>query len=86
MTRPDNRLPEVGLSLQLWDSEYEDIPTVWLRWAHLDGVLIPTGAELAEQEHQVAEEQRRVAGQQRERAEKLAACLRELGIDPAEIQ
>ncbi len=86
VARPDNRLPEVGLSLQLWDSEYETISAVWLRWAHLDGVLVPTGAELAERERQVAEEQRQVAEQQRERAEKLAARLRELGIDPAEIQ
>lgn len=93
VARPDSRLPEVGLGLRLWDNEYEGMPDVWLRWTDLDGVLIPTGAELAEQERQVAEEQRQVAEeqrqmaeQQRERAEKLAARLLELGIDPTEIQ
>ena len=79
VARTDYRLPEIGLSLSLWEHEYEGMPNVWLRWATLDGVLIPTGTELAEQERQIAKEQR-------ERAEKLAARLRELGIDPAEIQ
>jgi Uma2 family endonuclease len=85
MERPDNRLPEIGLSLQLWDSEYEGMAAVWLRWATFDGVLIPTGAELADEQRQVAEEQRQLAEEQRERAEKLAARLRELGIDPATV-
>ncbi|MBI3959887.1 MAG: Uma2 family endonuclease, partial [Chloroflexi bacterium] len=56
------------------------------RWTDLDGVLIPTGAELAEEQRQVAEEQRQLAEEQRQVAEKLAARLLELGIDPAEIQ
>lgn len=93
VARSDNRLPEVGLSLQLWDSDYEDMAAVWLRWATLDGVLIPTGAELAEfqrhladEQRHLAEEQHQLAEQQRERAEKLAARLRELGIDPATVQ
>lgn len=100
VARPDNRLPEMGLSLQLWEGKYENRPALWLRWATLDGELILTGAELAERERQrveeirqPAEEQRRVAQeyaqlaeQQQKRAEKLAARLRELGIDPATVQ
>lgn len=40
----------------------------WLRWCYPDRTLLPTGAERAEQE--------------RARAERLAARLRELEIDP----
>lgn len=41
---------------------------------------------LAEKERRVAEEQRQLAEQQKERADKLAARLQELGIDPATVQ
>jgi Uma2 family endonuclease len=46
-----------------------DVP--WLRAYDLDGRMLPTGAERAEQE--------------KERADKLAARLRELGIDPDKL-
>lgn len=44
---------------------------VWLRWATLDGDLLPTDRQRAEQEHQ--------------RADRLTAQLRALGIEPEEI-
>lgn len=44
---------------------------VWLRWATIEGKLLPTGHELAT----VAEQ----------RSQKLAARLREMGINPEEI-
>ena len=50
----------------------------WLRWWDRDGNLLLTGAERAEQEKQRAE-------QERQRAERLAAKLRELGVDPDEV-
>ena len=68
-------LSGVGLGLTLWDGVYEQRQGRWLRWCDRQGVLIPTGEERAEQEHQRAE-------QEHQRAERLAAQLRALGIEP----
>ena len=43
--RTDYQLPDVGLSLSLWEGTYEDGTGVWLRWCDASGNLIPTGAE-----------------------------------------
>jgi Uma2 family endonuclease len=48
--RPDTNLPEVGLSLTLWQGRFENEEDVWLRWCDADGNLIPTGAERAARE------------------------------------
>ena len=91
-------LDAVGLGLTLWQGEYEGTETLWLRWTDREGRLIPTGAEWARQELQRAEESARQADQERQRAdqerqrateaeqraERLAARLRELGIEPNE--
>jgi Uma2 family endonuclease len=69
--RPDFRLPELDLSLTLWNGVYEDKPGEWLRWCDASGNLIPTGAERAERAE--------------ERAARLAAKLRELGADPDQV-
>jgi hypothetical protein len=78
LPRPDYRLPDVGLGLTLWQGLYEGSEGIWLRWCDENGALVATGAELAEQERVRAE-------QERVRAERLAAKLRELGIDPDAI-
>ena len=82
-------LPVVGLGLTLWQGAYEELTQTWLRWCDQEGNVIPTGAERAAHEHQrsVEAEQRAVAAaqqveQERQRAERLAAQLRVLGIDP----
>lgn len=59
--KSDHVLNAVGLSAVLWEGEFEDTYSEWLRWADLDSNLLPTG---------------------KERAERLASKLRELGIDP----
>jgi Uma2 family endonuclease len=41
---------EFGLQLVLWTGRYEDAEATWIRWAELDGTLIPTGAERAKAE------------------------------------
>ncbi|MGH9855144.1 MAG: Uma2 family endonuclease [Blastocatellia bacterium] len=64
-------LPEVGLGLTLWHGMDEMKEDTYLRWRDQDGNLLPTGSELAEREA--------------ERAEKLAAKLRELGFNPDQI-
>ena len=82
-------LSMVGLGLTLWQGAYEELTQTWLRWCDQDGNVIPTGAERATQEHQrsVEAEQRAAAAtqqveQERQRAERLAAQLRALGINP----
>ena len=40
-------LPEVGLSLQLWQGTFEEWKDEWLRWCDLSGNLILTGNERA---------------------------------------
>ncbi len=64
-------IPEIELSLGLWRGSYEDIEHLWLRWMTVSGDLIPLPTEEL------------AAAQQR--AEKLAARLRELGIDPEQL-
>lgn len=61
-------LPELNIGLMLWEGEYEGVTGSWLRWCDAQGDLILTGAESAQQ--------------QRQRADKLAAQLRALGIEP----
>lgn len=43
--RDDWNLPEIGLSLTLWEGEYEGSRNLWLRWCDQYGELIPTAAE-----------------------------------------
>lgn len=54
----------------------------WLRWCDMNGTLLPTGEEAAQAARVQAAEAQARAEQERERAERLAAKLRALGIDP----
>lgn len=47
--RKDFILPTLGLSLTLWEGEFEGVTDNWLRWCDQDGQLIPTGKEGREQ-------------------------------------
>lgn len=81
MTITDGRflLPELELSLGLWQGSFRDIDRLWLRWMTTEGELIPVPSERA-----TAAEQE--AADARQRAERLAARLRELGVDPNELE
>lgn len=68
LPHPTQALGEVGLSLTLWEGEFEGVTCTWLRWCDHNGALIPTGQERADSAS--------------ERAAALAAKLRELGVDP----
>jgi len=84
------------LGLTLWEGEFEGKVDQWLRWTDEQGVLIPTGKERAEQERLRADQEQQRAEQERQRAEqaeqraeqadqraeRLAALLRQAGIDP----
>ena len=61
-------IPQLGVELGIWQGEFINQSFPWLRWWDNDGNLLLTGDERAEQE--------------RQRADRLAAKLRELGIDP----
>ncbi len=63
--------PMAELGLVEWEGEYEGRHAPWIRWTDGRGELIATGAERALSE--------------KNRADKLADKLRELGIDPATI-
>ena len=73
--RQDWKLAGVQLGLTLWDGEFEGRQDTWLRWTDVEGKLIPTGKEQADLERMQKEAAL-------EKAERLAAKLKELGIDP----
>src|SRR5439155_666292 len=86
------RFPDIGLGVTLWDGTYEGKTDTWLRWTDADGNLVLTGKERAEQEHQRAEQERldkeqtlQQLEQERQRADRLAALLRQLGHDPGQL-
>ncbi|MEH2114019.1 Uma2 family endonuclease [Nostoc sp.] len=68
-------LTEVELGLCLWEGAYEGKRDVWLRWCDAEGNVISTGAERAQQEREAKETAL-------QRAERLTAQLRALGIEP----
>jgi Uma2 family endonuclease len=70
--------PAFNLSLVLWQGQFEDSEGEWLRWADARGNLILTGKELAKVERQRAEHER-------QRADRLADKLRQLGLDPEQL-
>lgn len=64
-------IAEMEMALGLWRATYFRVELPWLRWFDPDGTLLPSADERAEQE--------------RDRAERLAAKLREMGINPDEV-
>jgi len=59
----------MGLELGIWRGTYQGLHFPWMRWWDADGVMIPTGHELATMEHRRAETERRLASAERRRAE-----------------
>jgi Putative restriction endonuclease len=74
---PDQKLwlEDVQLGLGVWEGPYADAQGRWLRCYNALGQWIPTLAETAAQERQRAD-------QAQQQAERLAAQLRELGVEP----
>ncbi|MFO0172404.1 MAG: hypothetical protein ACK51W_07975, partial [Aphanizomenon sp.] len=75
-------IPQLELYLGIWSGERLGQTMNWLRWWDKSGNLLLWSSEQAEQERQIAKEERQRADREYQRAEKLAAKLRELGIDP----
>ncbi len=89
-------IPELKVGLGLWQGIYQGSKRQWLRWYDATGHWIPTPLEheqqakeqerFAKEQERRAKEQERFAKEQERRAkERLAAKLRELGIDPDTI-
>ncbi len=87
----DGRLwiPELKIGLGLWQGKYQGAKRKWLRWVDIEGRWIPTPLEKAEslmEDERLAKEQaEQHVLQERLVKERLAAKLRELGIDPATV-
>lgn len=69
-------LEKIELGVTVWDGVYEDSHQEWLRWCDREGILVPTGyelAEAAEEKAEAAEEKaetaRKEAEEERKRAE-----------------
>ena len=78
----DAWLQGVELGLMLWQGKFENREDTWLRWRDREGQMLLTGAERAEQERQRADQERVMRQQAQQQVERLAARLRELGIEP----
>ena len=73
----------LGVELGLWQGSYLNNPDqVWLRWWDNQGNLLLVGKEEAQLERLRTEQQQQRAEQAESKAAKLAAKLRELGINP----
>jgi Uma2 family endonuclease len=76
-------LARVGLGLTLWEGSYEGTRGRWLRWCDRQGRPIPTGRERAEEAERRVRSAESRARQERRWAERLAAQLRALGVEPS---
>jgi Uma2 family endonuclease len=87
MTLSDEKLwlDEIQLGLGVWQGFYQDTQGLWLRWYDSQQNWIPTPVEKAEQEQQQRESTQQQLEQQRSKAERLAAKLRELGVNPEDL-
>jgi Uma2 family endonuclease len=82
------RLPSRRLDLVLvrWEGDYRGERATWLRWATPDGVILPTGGELAEAERERADAERERADAERERADHAERRLAELEARLARLE
>lgn len=74
-------IESMGLFIGVWHGKRLEMTTHWLRWWDEAGNLLLWGTERIAQEQQRVEEERERAEQEHRRAERLAARLRELGIE-----
>jgi Uma2 family endonuclease len=72
----------MGVELGIWQGEYLNQDFPWLRWWDGAGNLLLAGDELAKQESRRADRAFEQVEEEKRRADRLAAKLRELGIEP----
>ncbi len=78
-------IEEIGLFLGTWNGRKADFEGCWLRWWDEAGNLLLWGGELLQQERQLAEQERERAEQVEQKNLRLAAKLKEMGIETEEI-
>lgn len=67
--------PQLQLFLLRWHGVYRGVEAVWLRWATLDGELLLTGYEHADQERQRANQAQQWAEQESQRVQQAEEML-----------
>ena len=89
-------ISSLGVELGIWQGNYKSVNLPWLRWWDLQGNLLLTGEERAEQEKIRAEQEKMRAEeaelklqqselqlqQELQRSQRLAEQLRALGVEP----
>lgn len=84
-------MPEIDLSLGLWQGSFRDIEKLWLRWFILAGELIPAFTEKAAASEramiakQEVTEAKQKTAQAKRKAEQLAERLRQLVVNPDQL-
>jgi len=85
-------MPELELSLGLWQGSFRGISKTWLRWFTLEGELIPEPSEeaITAVEEAAAATRRAIMAEQeateaKRKMEILAEKLRQLGVNPDEF-
>lgn len=78
-------IPSIELGLGLWQGSYDGKQRLWLRWFDKEGAWIPTSDEQAAQAKAEAAQAKAEKEAALQQLEKLAAKLKELGIDPEHI-
>ena len=74
--------PNAKLALTRWEGEFMGVTANWLRWATLEGKLLPTKDEAIQHSDKIAKQERARAKQERAHTKRLAERLRALGVDP----
>lgn len=79
------RIPPMEIDLGVWEGEFQGTDAVWLRPWDWRGHILPSREEQIEYHQRQRERERERADQERERADRLAAKLRELGLNPDDL-
>ncbi len=75
----------LGLALVRWQGIYKGINTTWLRWATLEGELLPNSEEIAEQEKIRAEQEKLRADNAESQLRQVAANLLQQGMTVEQV-
>lgn len=71
----------LSLALVRWQGNYKGVDATWLRWANLEGELLPTPQEMVDEERQNADQARQQADQAQQRADQAESQLREVAVN-----
>jgi Uma2 family endonuclease len=75
----------LGTELGIWHGRVDNHNLPWLRWWDSNGDLLLTGEERAEAAKHHADTEQQQANAEKQRADRLTAKLREMGIDPQDL-